>query len=35
MNRILPLSEWLSASRPDETPVAWQDDHVWTLGQPK
>ncbi len=33
MNRILPLSEWLSASRPDETPVAWQDDHVWTLGQ--
>ena len=28
----LPLSQWLSAPRPDDTPVAWQDDHLWTLG---
>ena len=28
----LPLSQWLSAPRPDDTPVARQDDHLWTLG---
>jgi len=28
----LPLSQWLSAPRPDNTPVAWQDDRLWTLG---
>ncbi|MER1295674.1 AMP-binding protein [Enterobacter hormaechei] len=28
----LPLSQWLSAPRPDDTPVAWQDNHLWTLG---
>ena len=28
----IPLSQWLSAPLPDDTPVAWQDDHLWTLG---
>lgn len=33
MNNPLPLSEWLNAPRPDDTPVAWLEDHIWTLGQ--
>lgn len=33
MNQTLPLAQWLSAARPDETPIAWLGDHTWTLGQ--
>lgn len=33
MNQILPLAQWLSAPRPDETPIAWLGEHTWTLGQ--
>ncbi|MEQ4530050.1 MAG: AMP-binding protein [Mixta sp.] len=33
MNQTLPLTQWLSAARPDETPIAWLGDHTWTLGQ--
>ncbi|UQY44210.1 AMP-binding protein [Erwinia sp. PK3-005] len=33
MNQTLPLSQWLSASRPDDTVIAWLGDHTWTLGQ--
>ena len=33
MNNPLPLSEWLNAPRPDDTPVAWLEDHIWTLEQ--
>lgn len=33
MNQTLPLAQWLSASRPDDTPVSWLDEHTWTLGQ--
>ncbi|HGM5493076.1 TPA: AMP-binding protein [Serratia fonticola] len=29
----LPLAQWLSASRASETPIAWLDEHSWTLGQ--
>lgn len=32
MHKPLPLSQWLSAPRPDDTPIAWRDDGVWTLG---
>ena len=32
MDKPLPLSQWLNAPRPDETPVAWLDDRIWTLG---
>ena len=33
MNHPLPLAQWLSASRPDETPIAWLGEQTWTLGQ--
>lgn len=33
MNAPRPLSRWLSAERPDTTPVAWSGDRLWTLGQ--
>lgn len=33
MNHPLPLAQWLSPSRADETPVAWLGEHTWTLGQ--
>ncbi len=33
MHKPLPLSQWLSAPRPDDTPVAWSGDGGWTLGQ--
>lgn len=33
MNHPLPLAQWLSTSRPDETPVAWLGEQTWTLGQ--
>lgn len=33
MHNPLPLSQWLNAPRPDDTPVAWSDDRRWTLGQ--
>lgn len=33
MTKPLPLSQWLNAPRPDDTPVAWLDDRIWTLGQ--
>ena len=33
MNQTLPLAQWLSASRANETPIAWLDEHIWTLGQ--
>lgn len=32
MKQPLPLSEWLSAQRPAEMPIAWQEDCTWTLG---
>ncbi|MBE4855799.1 acyl-CoA synthetase [Enterobacter cloacae complex sp. P40RS] len=28
----LPLSQWLNAPRPDDTPVAWRGERLWTLG---
>lgn len=33
MNAPRPLSRWLSAERPDTTPVAWSGERLWTLGQ--
>lgn len=33
MDKTLPLSQWMNAPRPDDTPVAWLGDHCWTLGQ--
>lgn len=33
MRNPLPLSQWLNAPRPDDTPVAWSGDRCWTLGQ--
>ncbi|MGT8858351.1 AMP-binding protein [Enterobacter sp. 186315] len=33
MHSPLPLNQWLNAPRPDDTPVAWLDDHTWTLGE--
>ncbi|WP_407732821.1 AMP-dependent synthetase [Pseudocitrobacter faecalis] len=33
MNAPRPLSRWLSAERPDSTPVAWSGERLWTLGQ--
>ena len=33
MHKPLPLSQWLNAPRPDDTPVAWSGDRGWTLGQ--
>ena len=32
MKQPLPLSEWLSAQRPAEMPIAWQEGCTWTLG---
>jgi len=31
MTRVRPLREWLSASRPDDMPVAWLGEQTWTL----
>ncbi|VDR24074.1 Uncharacterised protein [Raoultella terrigena] len=28
----LSLARWLDASRPSDTPIAWLDEHTWTLG---
>ncbi|WP_159340202.1 MULTISPECIES: AMP-binding protein [Leclercia] len=33
MHNPLPLSQWLNAPRPDDTPVAWSGDYRWTLGE--
>lgn len=33
MNQTLPIAQWLSTTRPDDTPVAWLGEHTWTLGQ--
>ncbi len=33
MHNPLPLSQWLNAPRPDDTPVAWSGDRCWKLGQ--
>lgn len=33
MNQTLPLAQWLSASRADDTVIAWLGDHTWTLAQ--
>ncbi|POW84952.1 AMP-dependent synthetase [Serratia marcescens] len=33
MTLPLSLSQWLSASRSDETPIAWLGEQTWTLGQ--
>ncbi|WP_336215552.1 AMP-binding protein [Enterobacter sp. P82] len=33
MYKPLPLSQWLNAPRPDDTPIAWLDDRIWTLGE--
>lgn len=32
MKHPLTLAQWLTAARPDNVPVAWQGEHVWTLG---
>ncbi|HDS9459193.1 TPA: acyl-CoA synthetase [Enterobacter asburiae] len=32
MRKPLPLSQWLNAPRPDDAPIAWLDERVWTLG---
>lgn len=32
MNQTLSLSQWLTASRPVTTPVAWLGEYTWTLG---
>ena len=32
MKQTLTLTQWLTASRPAHTPIAWQDHHTWTLG---
>lgn len=32
MNSPLTLARWLAAPRPASTPIAWQDDGIWTLG---
>jgi acyl-coenzyme A synthetase/AMP-(fatty) acid ligase len=31
MKQRLTLDQWLSAPRPAQTPIAWQDAHTWTL----
>ncbi len=33
MNQPLPLAQWLSAPRSNDTPIAWLGEHTWTLGQ--
>lgn len=30
MTQTLPLREWLSTSRPDDMPIAWLGDNLWT-----
>ncbi|WP_414165697.1 AMP-binding protein [Superficieibacter sp. BNK-5] len=32
MKQTLTLAEWLSAPRAAEMPIAWQEEHTWTLG---
>jgi len=32
MKQPLTLAQWLNAPRPAEMPVAWQEEHTWTLG---
>ncbi len=32
MKQPLSLAQWLNAPRPVETPIAWQEEHTWTLG---
>lgn len=32
MKQTLTLAEWLTAPRPAQTPIAWQDDFTWSLG---
>ncbi|WP_428944151.1 AMP-binding protein [Pantoea sp. FN060301] len=32
MKPVLTLAQWLTAPRPAETPIAWLDDRIWTLG---
>jgi acyl-coenzyme A synthetase/AMP-(fatty) acid ligase len=33
MKHPLPLSQWLSPTRPDDTPVAWLGTREWSLGE--
>lgn len=33
MSQPLPLAQWLSAPRPNDTPIAWLGEQTWTLGQ--
>ncbi|WP_333853154.1 AMP-dependent synthetase [Leclercia sp.] len=33
MHKPLPLSQWLNAPRPDDTPVAWSGERGWSLGE--
>lgn len=33
MKHPLPLSQWLSPTRPDDTPVAWLGAREWSLGE--
>lgn len=32
MKQTLPLARWLTAPRPDDTPIAWLNESTWTLG---
>jgi len=32
MKQPLTLAQWLNAQRPAEMPIAWQEEHTWTLG---
>lgn len=32
MKQPLILAQWLNSPRPAEMPVAWQEEHTWTLG---
>jgi Acyl-coenzyme A synthetases/AMP-(fatty) acid ligases len=33
MKHPLPLAQWLSPTRPDDTCIAWLGEHRWTLGE--
>lgn len=33
MNKVIPITQWLDNTRPDNTLIAWHKEHQWTLGQ--
>lgn len=33
MNKAISIAQWLDATRPDDTLIAWHKEHQWTLGQ--